>query len=172
MTTFVSVGNALQPFSRLLNEVVRILDQLPQPVVVQHGHTPFRGPGCVARDFVNPVEYSELMASSSLLILHAGAGSVLNAIRAGRVPVVVPRLQAHAEHVNDHQVEFARQLARAGCVELVEDVRDLPQAVRRAQIRRADASRGAGQALIDDLRAVLTQHVRRIQEHKRYSRNP
>ena len=51
--TFVSVGNAKHPFHRLLKGVAVIASKLPQPVVVQHGHTPFESPLCKAKAFMN-----------------------------------------------------------------------------------------------------------------------
>jgi UDP-N-acetylglucosamine transferase subunit ALG13 len=39
---------------------------------------------------------------------------VLQAINAGRSPIVVPRQPAHGEHVDDHQTQIAGQLAARG----------------------------------------------------------
>ncbi|MFH1635548.1 MAG: hypothetical protein ABIG63_16275, partial [Chloroflexota bacterium] len=74
--TFVSVGNATQPFNRLLDQVLRIASTLPQPVVVQHGSSTFRGAGCIPRQFMEMEEFGQFVSEAELLILHAGAGSV------------------------------------------------------------------------------------------------
>jgi UDP-N-acetylglucosamine transferase subunit ALG13 len=164
VTTFVSVGNALQPFSRLLAEVARIRDRLPHPILVQHGHTPFHTAGCEQRAFIAPGEYTHQMRNAQVLILHAGAGSVLHAIGAGRIPVVMPRLQRHGEHVNDHQLAFARQLAKMGRVELAEEVAHLETAVARARERAAGAvsAVSGNNALIEDLRRVFAEYDRQF----------
>jgi UDP-N-acetylglucosamine transferase subunit ALG13 len=39
---------------------------------------------------------------------------------AGRLPVVVPRIGSRGEHVDDHQIEFARRLAGLGEVAIAE----------------------------------------------------
>ncbi len=48
------MGNATQPFTRLLDGIAAIARELPQPVFVQSGSTPFRCDGvqsaAVARD--------------------------------------------------------------------------------------------------------------------------
>ena len=112
--TFVSVGNAMQPFTRLLDAVAGIANRLPQPLVIQNGRTPFRRHGCVVVEFVGMEEFDSLIQGSQLLILHAGAGTVIHAVQARKVPVVMPRRAAYGEHVDDHQLEFAQELERAG----------------------------------------------------------
>ena len=41
MSTFVTIGNGTQSFHRLLEAVREVIDDLPQPVVIQTGRTPF-----------------------------------------------------------------------------------------------------------------------------------
>jgi UDP-N-acetylglucosamine transferase subunit ALG13 len=45
------------------------------------------------------------------VVAHAGTGSALAALEAGKCAILVPRERAHGEHVDDHQVEMARELA-------------------------------------------------------------
>lgn len=139
MSTFVSLGNAHQPFIRLLEAVAHLAPTLPQPVVVQHGYTPFQGKDCEAMPFVDMARFEREVERAELLILHAGAGSVIHALRAGKVPVVAPRLARHGEHVNDHQLEFARELAKAGRIVMLEDMSLLAQAVAEARARQQAA---------------------------------
>lgn len=163
VSTFVSVGNATQPFERLLVGVCRLASVFPQPVVVQHGHTPFTCPIGESYAFLDMSAFEALMATAEVLILHAGAGSVLNAIRAGRVPIIVPRRAALGEHVNDHQLEFARQLAIEGRVLLVEDVEDLGGAVAKAKALTASSRAGmtATPPLVDAIKEVLVRYATR-----------
>ena len=132
VTTFVTIGNATQPFGRLLDAVTAYAKEWPQPVTVQHGNTPFNSAHCVSRAFLEMSEFSELVEQSRLLIMHAGAGSLLHAIRVGKVPVVMPRRTKYGEIIDDHQLEFAKALADMGMVILAEEPRDLPQAVTEA----------------------------------------
>ena len=136
MSTFVSLGNALQPFTRLLEGVSLIATQLPQPVVIQHGHTPFRVGACESEPFLGMNEFVEHIHHADLLIMHAGAGSILHAVEAGKVPVVMPRRAAFGEHVNDHQVEFAKALAEAGKVIVANTPDDLAYAAQEAMARQ------------------------------------
>ena len=133
MSTFVSVGNAVQPFPRLLNAVARIIGELPSPVFVQHGRTPFDHAGCTAVPFVDMEQFAREVKGASVLILHAGAGSMIHAIGAGKIPIVVARRARFGEVIDDHQVDLAEVLAREKWIRLVDDLDTLAAVVRDVQ---------------------------------------
>ncbi len=129
MSTFVSIGNGTQDFSRLLHEVVRIADQLPQPVVVQHGRTPFESDVTTHFEFADEASFLEKLAACTVFITHGGGGSVFSAIKLGKKPIVVPRRLVHDEIVDDHQLAFTEELTRLGKIIPVYDVAHLKEAV-------------------------------------------
>ncbi|MDH3673085.1 MAG: hypothetical protein OES46_18305 [Gammaproteobacteria bacterium] len=135
MSTFVVVGNSHRPFHRLLDAVVSLKDILPKPIVVQYGHTPFRTPAIEAVDFLGMEQFIDRLKGARLLILHAGVGTVLQAVEAGQVPVVMPRRRAFGEHVDDHQVDYAQAMERAGLVIVAHTCEDLHAAIRSASNR-------------------------------------
>ncbi len=49
-----------------------------------------------------------------MVIAHAGVGSALTALEAGRLPILVPRLERFGEHVDDHQLQIADHLQNRG----------------------------------------------------------
>lgn len=163
MSTFVSVGNATQSFCRLLDEVARLATTLPQPVIVQHGDTPFQSDFCRAIRFLEMGEFERLMAEADLLILHAGAGSVIHAVRAGNVPVIMPRKTAYGEIVDDHQGEFARALEATGRVVIADEPVHLAAAVRRALELQLVATKPIGMSsMADVVGETLAGYARRF----------
>jgi UDP-N-acetylglucosamine transferase subunit ALG13 len=122
---FVTVGSTQIPFARL----IRALDWLPdhEQLLVQHGPVPPPPGATEARAFMEFPEVVERMQAADVVVCHAGAGSILCALRAGHTPVVVPRLERHGETVDDHQLELARALAADGRVIAVEDPERLPE---------------------------------------------
>ena len=136
MMTFVSVGNATQPFSRLIDAVLKLASNLPQPVLVQRGNTIVPKAGCVVKPFLEIEAFRQFIEQAELLILHAGAGSIIHAIQAGKIPVVMPRLAKYGEHVDDHQVEFARALVQLGRIVVAEEPANLIDAIAEAQKRQ------------------------------------
>ena len=60
------------------------------------------------------------------VITHGGPASFIMPLQIGKTPIVVPRQKKFDEHVNDHQVEFARNVAqRMGTIIPVEDITQL-----------------------------------------------
>jgi UDP-N-acetylglucosamine transferase subunit ALG13 len=52
----------------------------------------------------------QAMREADVVVSHAGVGSALAAMQAGRRALYVPRRRAHGEHIDDHQVAMAREL--------------------------------------------------------------
>jgi UDP-N-acetylglucosamine transferase subunit ALG13 len=130
MSTFVTTGNGVQSFSRLLDEIKRIAPQLPQPVIVQHGKTAFSADGIQSFDLVDLPTFQKLLNDCKVLITHGGAGSVFGALKIGKKPVVVPRMKKFDEIIDNHQITFAEELQRQGKVVAVHDVSQLLVAVQ------------------------------------------
>ena len=164
MSTFVSVGNATQPFRRLLDAACAVAARLPQPVTIQHGAaTAFRCATCETTAFLDMEAYGRRVSEASLLILHAGAGSVIHAIRAGKVPVVMPRRARFGEHIDDHQVEFARELERLGRIVLCDDAAQLDAAAACALARQREAiAVPEVPVLVGEIRELIRQHAQDI----------
>lgn len=132
MNVFVTVGNATQSFHRLLSQLERARTLVPGKWFVQHGNTPFNVQSMNSKAFLSMEEFEILMASANLVITHAGAGAVINAVRLAKVPVVVPRQARYGEHIDDHQMEFASELVGLGKVVLCCEPLDLATAMIRA----------------------------------------
>ncbi|WP_448625855.1 glycosyltransferase [Geodermatophilus sp. URMC 64] len=69
-------------------------------------------------------EFEARCRAADVVITHAGVGTAITLFEAGHFPVVVPRRAGRREHVDDHQQQIARLLARQGmaAVAEVEDV--------------------------------------------------
>jgi UDP-N-acetylglucosamine--N-acetylmuramyl-(pentapeptide) pyrophosphoryl-undecaprenol N-acetylglucosamine transferase len=125
----VTVGRSGYGFPRLLTRLQAILPRGCE-VFWQTGASDLAGTGLerVARAVVTERELVERMAAADLVISHAGVGSALASMRAGRAPLLVPRKADRGEHVDDHQVQIARELERRGLASSC-DADDLEPAV-------------------------------------------
>jgi UDP-N-acetylglucosamine transferase subunit ALG13 len=131
---FVTVGASPFPFDRMLRGV----GELPgERLFVQHG--PAEPPAGVARsvDFLSFAELIEAVATADVVVSHAGAGSVICALKAGHTPVLVPRLQKYGETVDDHQLELARALEADGRALVAWDSDGIAEAVAAVPPRRS-----------------------------------
>jgi len=121
----VTLGTDHHPFARLVTWVDRWAgDHHERRCLIQHGTAPAprHAEGHVVLD---PADIAKVMAGVRLAVGHAGPGTVLDARRAGRLPVVVPRLARHGEVVDDHQVRFGRWMHEQGQVICAESEPDL-----------------------------------------------
>lgn len=64
------------------------------------------------------------------ILTSGGPASFIMPLQIEKIPIVVPRQYQFNEHVNDHQLEFARNVAqRMGNIILVEDIEKLEKAI-------------------------------------------
>lgn len=100
-------------FSRLLQRLVEIVPATAS-VLWQVGST---DAGHLAIDTVSSLPsdiLDEAMRKADVVVAHAGIGSALAALEAGRCPVLVPREREYGEHVDDHQRLIAQALDARG----------------------------------------------------------
>jgi UDP-N-acetylglucosamine transferase subunit ALG13 len=100
-------------FRRLFDRLVGLLPADAE-VLWQVGDTDVTGLGIDAHHSVPANILDDAMRQADVVLAHAGVGSALAALEAGKVPVLVPRRLARAEHVDDHQVQIADELASRG----------------------------------------------------------
>jgi UDP-N-acetylglucosamine transferase subunit ALG13 len=137
---FVTVGNATQGFRRLISAVDALAGDglwVGEPVFIQTGHTAdVKLQHCEYKPFLSMDEFQRWMEKADLIICHGGC-TQLQAIRLGRVPVVMPRRKKYGEHVNDHQLQLVEVLATDGRIVPAYEPEDLPHAIIEARKRNA-----------------------------------
>jgi UDP-N-acetylglucosamine--N-acetylmuramyl-(pentapeptide) pyrophosphoryl-undecaprenol N-acetylglucosamine transferase len=145
----VTVGAATQyPFRRLFEHLAPLLAPegalaqaagLPVEVLWQTGDTPVDDLQIRATPVLPAAELSAALGKADIVISHAGTGSALATLNAGRYPILATRDSARGEQVDDHQHELATELARRGLA----------------------SNRDAQSITIDDMLATLGISVRR-----------
>jgi UDP-N-acetylglucosamine--N-acetylmuramyl-(pentapeptide) pyrophosphoryl-undecaprenol N-acetylglucosamine transferase len=104
-------------FRRAAETLRRVLPEVTAPdaeVLWQTGWTYVADLGIDGVPLLPPDELTAAAAESDLVIGHAGLGSALLALDAGRCPVLLPRRLHHGEHTDDHQTQLAGDLDRRG----------------------------------------------------------
>ena len=151
---FVTIGLTL-PFERLVAAVDAYRGD--EEVVVQCGDRGVRPARATCVDYLPFDILVEHVRRASMVICHAGVGSVLVSMAEHKRPVIVPRRAALGEAADDHQLPFARLLADRGLATVVEDTADLWR-VSRACGHVANAPVGA-RRLPAELREYLGEIV-------------
>jgi len=112
---FVTVGTQL-PFDRLIKTVDDFSDDLSESVFAQTGLTSYLAKNIETTPFVSPSQSEEYFKKATLIIAHAGMGSILTALKYKKPILVMPRKASLGEHRNEHQ------LATANWVNVLEGV--------------------------------------------------
>jgi UDP-N-acetylglucosamine transferase subunit ALG13 len=129
-------------FRRLIEALVPLLSGID--VLWQTGVTDVSGFEISGRRAVPHADLVGALGASDLVVTHAGTGAAITALEMGICPVLVPRLRRYGEHVDDHQVQIAAELARRGLA-VRADVGDLTgetllEAARRSVVQSPSRS--------------------------------
>lgn len=119
------------------DRLVKAIDELAgkgviQDVLIQTGFSTYQPKFCKWRKAIDFDEFEKCMDKADIIITHGGAGCIAGALERNKPTIVVPRLKKYDEHNNDHQLELASVLEKAGRVLVVHDVKDLEQTIEKA----------------------------------------
>ena len=125
---FVTVGTHEQPFNRLIQKIDELKKDgtIQDDVIIQPGFSTYEPKYCKWSKLIPYQQMVKNVADARIVITHGGPASFIMPLQVGKTPIVVPRQHQFNEHVNDHQVEFARNVAeRMGNILVVEDIEKL-----------------------------------------------
>ena len=163
---FVTVGNATVPFSRLLDEVERLAGIglfSGERVVVQSGNYPgFHPENCANIPFIKMEEFMKMVQEAELVICHAGAGTLLHVLNAGKIPVVMPRRVRYGEVIDDHQLELVKALAEQERVIPALEPADLASAVEKARRMQGRSSAATAPPMVALVSCAVEELLGRV----------
>jgi UDP-N-acetylglucosamine--N-acetylmuramyl-(pentapeptide) pyrophosphoryl-undecaprenol N-acetylglucosamine transferase len=120
----VTVGSSTTfGFRRMIQALSKVIPEGIE-VLWQSGCTDVAGLGIRGISSLSPSDLAESLAAADVVVAHAGVGTALTALSAGRLPVLIPRLRNYGEHVDDHQQQVASDLAQRGLA-IVRDADEL-----------------------------------------------
>lgn len=129
---FVTVGTHEQPFDRLVREIDELKGKgiIQEEIFIQTGYSTHVPRFCRYEKLLSFDNMTTKAREARIVITHGGPGSIMTALYNGKIPIVVPRRKSCAEHVDDHQVRFVKQLEDRGRIIAVYEVEKLRAAIR------------------------------------------
>jgi UDP-N-acetylglucosamine transferase subunit ALG13 len=143
---FVTVGSLDFSYMRLFDRLQSIIPDGLE-VIVQAGRDSDRldwNRATVVQS-LPPDETEAQMEAADVVVAHAGIGSAIDALRAGKAPVLVPRRHRYDEHVDDHQLQIASRL----------EARALAVTVDAAELEFAHLELAAKTSVVPDRQSVF-----------------
>jgi UDP-N-acetylglucosamine transferase subunit ALG13 len=149
---FVTVG-AQMPFDRLVSAVDAWAGSARGPgqgagpgVIAQIGPGNLRPRNIRWSRMLTPAQFRQCVSDSSLVVAHAGMGTILTALEIGRPLLVMPRRGDLGETRNDHQIATAERFRSVRGVRVVLDADELTRALDGAGVIGAAQTDGSAQS--------------------------
>lgn len=130
---FVTVGTQGR-FDRL----IRAIDEWAgmhgrADIFAQTGPSDFRPKHIRSAPFIGADEFRRHVEVTSLVVAHAGMGSIITALELGKRILVMPRRADLGEHRNDHQIATAQRLSLQGRILIAMDQQELYEKLDQLQ---------------------------------------
>lgn len=125
----VTLGTIPFPFDRAINWLNILLEEevISESVFVQHGVSDVsvlaKHSLITAAPILQTRELMKMVDDSRLIVSHAGQGSTRAFASRGACFILLPRLARFDEHIDDHQLSFAKSVVKFGvpyCLSLEE----------------------------------------------------
>lgn len=142
---FVTVGTHEQPFNRLIKKIDELKRDgiIQEDVLMQIGFSTYIPQYCEYKKLIPYQEMIKNVENARIVITHGGPSSFIMPLQVGKIPVVVPRQEKYAEHVNNHQLVFANEVnERYHNLIVISDVNELENVITNYDhiINNIDAS--------------------------------
>ena len=128
-----------------MDRLVRTLDgwaaeHSEERVVIQAGAAADDVRNAPAVAFTSDEQIRSWLEEATVVVTHGGPSVLLRLIDQGKRPIVMPRERRYGEHVDDHQVDFAKFLAARHLIVLVRSPAQLRKALSHPTPVEGDAT--------------------------------
>ena len=115
----ITVGTEKFPFDRLMKWIDKLITENSiQPekeeIIIQYGTCTFIPNKTKGYSVLKETDFLTLVDKARLIIAHCGEGTIDLLASINKPFILVPRSHSFQEHVDDHQIELAEQLATQG----------------------------------------------------------
>ena len=156
---FVSLGTQDKPFNRIIDYILKLKEEIKElediEIIFQIGQTKLseeekskieklnektnekkvsekinkEEKNITVFNMLKPEEMKKYIINSSIVITHAGVGTIMECIENNKDIIVLPRKEENGEHVNNHQEEIAFEMEKNGLLYKVDTYEKMKEIV-------------------------------------------
>jgi UDP-N-acetylglucosamine transferase subunit ALG13 len=157
---FVTTGTQ-EPFDRLLKAVDVIASKLKDvPFQVQAFAKNYETIHVETSEFMSPEDFDENIKKATLIISHAGMGTVISALVQAKPIIIMPRLQKYNEHRNEHQLATAKKLDDLKFVHVAYDEQELVDKILEVWPNNFESLHQVGKEASQELLTSLGNYIK------------
>ena len=132
---FVTLGTQDKPFERLIKAVEKQVElgNITQEVIVQSGCTKYKSDKLKIIPYMTIDELNKHLNDASLIITHAGVGTIIQALEIGKTVIAAARKKEFGEHVGDHQQQFLDNFSSKGYIIPLLNFDKLDEVIKQAE---------------------------------------
>ncbi len=109
---FVTVGTHEQQFDRLVEYMDVWAKNHDEKVMIQIGFCNYIPRWAKWERILTYSSMIKHIKDARIIITHGGPSSFIMSLQEKKIPIVVPRMKEFGEHINNHQLDFTREMVR------------------------------------------------------------
>jgi UDP-N-acetylglucosamine transferase subunit ALG13 len=152
---FVVTGSQKFAFDRLIQATDGIAEKGRDAFFAQIGTANYLPRYMEYQRFMDKIAFQRAIVSCDVLITHAAAGTMMPALHMGKKIIAVPRLSKYGEHIDDHQVELAEELAKENYLFYLSDLEQLEEAIYKVQDHIFDPYAASPQGIVNIIHQTI-----------------
>lgn len=126
---FVTLGTQDKKFQRLLDAVEKL--NVHEKIIAQIGSTDFESNKMELHKFISKDEFDNYMKEASVIITHAGVGTIIEGLKLHKKMIVAARKKEYKEHVNNHQEQILKLFSKDGYILALDNFNDLEKLINK-----------------------------------------
>lgn len=156
----LTIGTQL-PFDRLVKWLDEMAPKVPHEIFAQIGISTYKPKNMQWAATLGPDQFDARFREASIIVSHAGIGTILSAQKHRKPIIVVPRLARYGEHRNDHQLATANQIRDKTGVYVATELEDLQILLNRTDLQSAqdDSEASRRTDFVNNLRTYLATAI-------------
>lgn len=162
---FVTVGTHEQSFERLVKCIDQMVidGRINEKVIIQKGYTDYEPQKCESYKLIGYNDMKKFINEARIVVTHGGPASFVAPLSIGKIPIVVPRMYEYNEHVNNHQLEFAREVERRmkniivaeSNDEIIESILNYDEKIKKISLKISSNNKNFNLELEKNIKKVL-----------------